>query len=106
MATASRPTESKGSRRFRWTDGGPGRRLAIGAIVGWIAFVGVTIWRTASLDGLPDVGDPFDVAEARRPVEIPDADNAFVAYAAAHNLVGPPNSIDEARRGLFFEALW
>ena len=32
-----------------------------------------------NLDGLPDVGDPFNVAEARRPVVIPDADNAYVA---------------------------
>ena len=43
---------------------------------------------------------------ARRPVEIPDAGNAFVAYAAAHKLVDPTNSIDEARRELFSEALW
>ncbi|MFI5456812.1 MAG: hypothetical protein ACHRXM_15300 [Isosphaerales bacterium] len=36
------------------------------------------------MDELPDVGDPFDVAEARRPIMISDEDNAYVAYAAAH----------------------
>ncbi|WP_406698250.1 hypothetical protein V5E97_05275 [Singulisphaera sp. Ch08] len=106
MATTSKPTESKGSGWLRWPSGGLGLRLAIGVIVGWIAFGGVSIWRMGSLDGLPDVGEPFDVAEARRPVALPDVDNAFVAYAAAHKLVDPPNSIDEARRGLFFQAVW
>ena len=107
MATTAKPTASNGSRRFRWLTSGPGRRLAIGVAVGWIAFVGVTIWRMRSLDGLPDVGDPFDVAEARRPVEIPDADNAFVAYAAAKAKLGnPPNPIDEARMTLLWDAVW
>ncbi len=106
MATTSQSKVPEGSRRFRWPTCGPGRRLAIGVIVGWLAVAGVTVERMGSLDGLPDVGDPFDVAEARRPVEIPDAGNAFVAYAAAHKLVDPANSIDEARRDLFSEALW
>jgi hypothetical protein len=75
--------------------------------VGLSAFVGVTIWRMRSLDGLPDVGDPFDVAEALRPVEIPDADNAFVAYEMAHQkLVNPPSPVDEARRELLYDAVW
>ena len=72
-----------------------------------IALVGVTIWRMQSLDGLPDIGDPFDVAEARRPVEIPDADNAFVAYAAAKAKLGNrPNPIDDARLTLLWDAVW
>ena len=107
MVTTSQPKVPQWwSRRFRRPKCGPGRRLAIGVIVGWIAVAVVMVWRMGSLDGLPDVGDPFDVAEARRPVEIPDADNAFVAYAAAHKLVDPANSIDEARRDLFSKALW
>ena len=106
MATTSQSKVPKASGRFRWPTCGPGRRLAIGVIVGWIAVAGVMVWRMGSLDGLPDVGDPFDVAEARRPVEIPDADNAFVAYAVAHKLVDPADSIDEARRCLLVDALW
>jgi hypothetical protein len=84
------------SGRSRRLAGGPGRRLAIVVFVGLSAFVGVTFWRMRSLDGLPDVGDPFDVAEALRPVEIPDADNAFVAYAAARReLVNSRNPYED-----------
>src|SRR5262249_56695790 len=82
-------------------------RVACGAGGGWAAFVGVTIGRMRSLGGLPDVGDPFDVSGARRPIEVSDADNAFVAYAAAHQkLVNPPNPIDEDRRRAIDEAVW
>jgi hypothetical protein len=81
--------------------------LAIGVAVGLVAFVVVTIWRMRSLDGLPDVGDPFDVAEARRPIEIPDADNAFVAYEAAHRLLDkrPNNPVDINRYNSIAEAV-
>ena len=107
MAMTAKPTASNGSRWPRWLTSGRGRRLAIGVAVGWIALVGVTIWRMQSLDGLPDVGDPFDVTEARRPVEIPDADNAFVAYAAAKAKLGNPrNQVDDARMTLFWDAVW
>ncbi len=98
MGRPAQATASQRPGRFRRLTGGPGRRLAIGASLGLIAFVGVTIWRIRSLDGLPDIGDPFDVAVVRRPVDIPDADNAIVAYAAAHpKLVNPSNPIDEDR---------
>ena len=36
-----------------------------------------------TLNGLPDVGDPFDVTEARRMIVIPDAENAYVLYKQA-----------------------
>ncbi len=58
------------------------RRLALGlaalALAGSTAFV--TWWNTTLL-GLPDVGDPFDVAAFERP--IPDETNAFVLYKQA-----------------------
>jgi hypothetical protein len=102
MAATTRPTPQEGSRRFRWLPVSPGLRLAVGVAVGFIALIGGTIWKMRSLDGLPDVGDLFDVAEARRPVEIPDADNAFVAYAAAgRQLVKPPKTSDEIGWDLF-----
>ena len=42
---------------------------------------------------LPDVPEPFNLAEARRPIDLPDADNAFVAFAAAGQLLeNPPNN--------------
>ena len=107
MATTAKPTASNGSRWSRWLASGRGRRLAIGVAVGWIALVGVTIWRMQSLDGLPDVGDPFEVTEAGRPVEIPDADNAFVAYAAAKAKLGNTrNQVDDARMTLLWDSVW
>ena len=42
--------------------------------------------RSTSLNGLPDIGDPFDVEEFCR--EIPDEDNAFVLYKQASAKLG------------------
>ena len=94
MTMTAEPTASERPGGFRRLAGGPGRRLALGVAVGFIALIGGTIWKMRSLDGLPDVGDPFDVAEMRRPVEIPDADNAFVAYAAASRKLVHPADAD------------
>ena len=55
IATTAKPTASNGSKWSRWLTSGRGRRLTIGVAVGWIALIGVTIWRMQSLDGLPDV---------------------------------------------------
>jgi hypothetical protein len=57
---------------------------------GFVAIVGVSVWRMRSVDELPDVGDPFDVAEARHPVLVPDADNAYVSYAEAQRKLAKP----------------
>jgi hypothetical protein len=38
---------------------------------------------------VPDVGDPFDVAEAMRQIVIPDAANAFSAYSEARGALSP-----------------
>jgi hypothetical protein len=53
-----------------------GRALGLGVLGELLAVLVVWIWGTRNLDGLPDVGDPFDVAAARRPIDIPDPDNA------------------------------
>ena len=59
----------------------------LGFVVAGLATVtAVSIWRIRSLDGLPDVGDPFDVAAALRPIDLPDEQNAYVAYAAADSV--------------------
>jgi hypothetical protein len=46
----------------------------------WIAGV-------RNLEGLPDVGDPFNVEQARRAVVIPESENAYVLYTDAKNLL-------------------
>jgi hypothetical protein len=68
--------------------------LAAGIAVGLAAIPGVSIWRLRNVNGIPDVGDPFDVAAARRPIEVPDEQNAYVLYAEARQqLARPPASI-------------
>ena len=49
---------------------------------GLLTTAGISIWRLRSLGDLPDVGDPFDVPLARRPIVVPDEDNAFVSFTA------------------------
>jgi hypothetical protein len=56
----------------------------MGVSVGLIGLLCVSIWRLRSLDELPDIGDPFDVTEALRPVDLPDEQNAYAVYATAN----------------------
>jgi hypothetical protein len=51
--------------------------LFVAAIVG-----SVLVWRASTLSGLPDIGDPFDVAEYAMQ-NVPDERNAFVLYRQA-----------------------
>jgi hypothetical protein len=74
-------------RRFGRSRIGRGRLILLGIAVGCLALLSVWAWRVTNLDGLPDVGDPFDVAEALRPIEISDEDNAYVAYSEARRLL-------------------
>lgn len=53
-----------------------------------LAVVGLFIWRELSIVGLPDVGEPFDVAAALKE-EVPDAENAFVLYREAKSRLKP-----------------
>ena len=48
-----------------------------------VAATALAIWWLNSLNGLPDIGDPFDVA-AFRAFRIPDDQNAFVFLRRAH----------------------
>ena len=59
-------------------------RLIALAVISAIAIVaGTFVWRMRSLNELPDVGDPFDVALASRPVFVADVHNAYVSYSEA-----------------------
>jgi hypothetical protein len=67
-----------------------GRVLGLGVLAALLAVLVIWIWGTRNLDGLPDVGDPFDVAAARRPIDIPDSDNAYVLYVEAKGAMSKP----------------
>lgn len=56
-----------------------------------VAALGIWIWQLRNAGELPDVGDPFDVALARRPIAIADDDNAYVAYADAYRKFVEPS---------------
>jgi hypothetical protein len=47
-----------------------------------LAASGLLVWRAARLRGLPDLGEPFDVA-AFGTIPVPDTENAFVLYRQA-----------------------
>ena len=105
MAIAAAPPIPRGPTQFSRVSSHRSRWLVIGLLLGLIALVGIPIWRMHSLDGLPDVGDPFDVIEARRPIDLPDADNALAAYAVAgHILETPSNPIDLHRWNVVYRA--
>ena len=62
--------------------------LAIGFALAAVAFA---TWWLTSLNGLPDIGDPFDVA-AFRALRTPDDQNAFTfSRRAAEKLTPWPN---------------
>ncbi len=73
----------------------PGRRLTMGVVIAAIVVGAVWIWGLRGLGGLPDVGDPFDVAAVRRPINMPDADNAYADYVAARR------SLSREPQGIF-----
>ncbi|MGO9464373.1 MAG: hypothetical protein ACLQIB_25305 [Isosphaeraceae bacterium] len=68
------------------------RQFALAAaallVVLGVAAGGVAIWRLTSLNGLPDIGDPFD-ASAFRAIRMPDEQNAFTYYRRAQEALSP-----------------
>jgi len=65
------------------------RRLALALLYILIIFVGAFfLWWATSLNGLPNVGDPFDVSDFDR-VNVPDQENAFVLYRQARGRYQP-----------------
>ncbi len=82
MEPSTEPDLEKPSRANR-PRLGRGRALSLGVVVGSLVLSCVFFRWVRNLDGLPDVGDPFDVAAARRAIEMPDSENAYVLYADA-----------------------
>src|SRR4051812_7678092 len=89
MATTATPPRWSPSRvllaPLRWLERSRGRRrrllIVLYVILGTIA--GLLAWRATSLDGLPDVGDPFDVEAFVAASRVPEADDAFAFYRRA-----------------------
>jgi hypothetical protein len=76
------------------------------ALLGLAAAVGVfAAWWATSLRGLPDIGDPFDVASIREPA-ISDEQNAFVFLRRAHETLTPLPDLPPASRAATLSAGW
>ena len=58
------------------------------AMVFAVAATALAIWWLRSLNGLPDIGDPFDVAEFRA-FRVPDDQNAFSYFRRASEKLTP-----------------
>jgi hypothetical protein len=70
--------------------------LAVGIMV---AAGALEVWRGARMIGLPDIGDPFDVA-AFRAFRVPEEQDAFVLFRQAQaKLLGPTPNVPVALRG-------
>ena len=63
-----------------------------------VAAGALAIWWLNSLNGLPDIGDPFDVAAFRAAPRIPDDRNAFAWFRRAEKMLTPwpelPGAVD------------
>ena len=89
--------------RFRL---GPRRLVLLGVLAGFVAAFSVWMWRVRNLDGLPDVGDPFDVALALQPIEVSDEDNAYVVYSQAHRSLALGRLPDAVRQVDWDHVTW
>ena len=92
-AIATAPAEVSGkSQKLRQLLGKRLRQLArVTFVLGTclaLAATAVTIWWLTSLNGLPDIGDPFDVA-AFRAFHVPDDQNAFTFLRRAKEALTP-----------------
>jgi hypothetical protein len=67
--------------------------------------IGVVLKRATCLIGLPDIGDPFDVA-AFRALQIPNHQDAFVLIRQAAAKLGPTPSLSAAARRVGVDAGW
>src|SRR5262245_49292045 len=74
--------------RFRWPRSRRARWGLVGALLVVALLGGPALWRAWLLRGLPDAGDPFDVQEMLRPVEVPNGENAFFCFQEAHTRLG------------------
>jgi hypothetical protein len=81
------PTFFLMARPFEWI-GRSRRRTCVAALVALAMVAGPPVWWATQFWGLPDVGDPFDVA-AFRALAIPVDRNAYLDYQEAWALFKP-----------------
>jgi hypothetical protein len=92
---------------LEWIERARGRMRVVlaGLLALLLAVAGVFGWRAASLRGLPDPGEPFDVAALGR-VQLADVDNAAIVYARAAALFKFDREEHERNRQVWSETDW
>ena len=90
-STAVTDTSSKTLRLLRKRLRQLGRVTLVLAIGLTVAATALSVWWLNSLNGLPDIGDPFDVA-AFRAFRVPDDQNAFNFLRRAEEKLTPTPS--------------
>jgi hypothetical protein len=85
-------------RQLAWATAAVAALLVVGA-------GGVAIWWLTSLNGLPDIGDPFDVS-AFLAIKIPDEQNAFVYYRRAQDALSPFHALSPKAISAASTAAW
>ncbi len=80
LLDSSVPCEMKRVRLTRF------RLVVLAVLAAFVAVAGTFVMRLRNVGDLPNVGDPFDVARAQRPVLVPDDLNAYVSYSLARQL--------------------
>jgi hypothetical protein len=85
---------------WKWLFGSRRRFLILVSLLG-LGITGAGVWWATQLNGLPDIGDPFDV-EAFEAQTIPDEQNAFPLYRQAVARLSPLHgqTLDLSPRGM------
>jgi hypothetical protein len=86
------------ARQFCWA-------ASILAVAMALTAVGVMLWRASYLFGLPDIGDPFDVAAFRVSNTVPEDQDAVVLFRQAAAVLRPMPEVPQAAR-LLVGAAW
>ena len=78
-----------GRGRVRATGGRTRRQALIGCFLILVAAWAIHYRRNQCIEGLPDVGDPFDITQFKARLIVPDSENAFEAYLRACSALSP-----------------
>lgn len=73
-------------------------KVGVPLIIGLSILSAILAYRNSRLNGLPDIGTPFDV-EKSGTIEITDDENAFVEYNQATPTKDPSDVDDVIRQG-------
>ena len=97
QASQARRTNGANSMARLFRRARPAARALLAVVIGLLFVAGaLEVWRGARMLGLPDIGDPFDVA-AFRAFRVPEAEDAFVLLQAGPGKTSWPGAASSRR---------